>query len=521
MLLLLQWRYCVSEDTPPGVKFSFLDYVALGFILPGAEELLRRPMTGWPIYAPALVLGLVALAFRDRSPQLIAWMTSVFLSPKKLRSALIEIETLKQQLSDAQAAAQTKSSKLIIQSADYRAIAQGGNTCDVTECLRKMINGDTLILQIENHNFVVDGKNYVPEDPFYGQFKRLRVTYYFDGGSPVVIERPEHARIVLPEDTFLHGQVSEFQKQLQQVKAEGVSFAVNGVLLAGPAAHAEERARLEAAREPLGSLFSPLQIEILRLSKDLQKLRRDAEPSPELKNAGPMKNGEDSRTWTVQKLIETHVWSNEYAVWARKFIYSYEAQFADRVRNIMTSIGQTTGLVVFPLKPYTETIRPGDDFQNLLDILMDFFIRIENPKKMVIPSFENLIPIQSNSPLLSDLQRDAIQLRNELLFFLKDAGPEPVCDTSNCNNDPHLNAVALTEYHDAVVPWRNRLRANYVLKFKEQGVKLYHRFSAGGMTDQRFGTLADGASSLAEMQELAALLWTIAGKIGVQDGKEG
>ena len=86
----------MSDGTPPGVKFTFLDYVALGFILPGAEELLRRPKMGWAIYVPGLVLGLVALAFRDRSPQFVSWFRAL----TRLLSALKENTELKRQLAE-------------------------------------------------------------------------------------------------------------------------------------------------------------------------------------------------------------------------------------------------------------------------------------------------------------------------------------------------------------------------------------------------------------------------------------
>ena len=57
-------------------------------------------------------------------------------------------------------------SKLIIHSANYRAIESGGQTCDVSEFLRRIISGDSLVFDIENHNFVVGSQNFVPTDPF-------------------------------------------------------------------------------------------------------------------------------------------------------------------------------------------------------------------------------------------------------------------------------------------------------------------------------------------------------------------
>jgi hypothetical protein len=99
MFPLIQWRYSVADgNLPPGVRFTFLDYVALAFILSGGEELLRRPREGLPIYVPGFFLGLVALLFRDKSPQFVSWLTSWFCAPKRLTIALMENADLKKQL---------------------------------------------------------------------------------------------------------------------------------------------------------------------------------------------------------------------------------------------------------------------------------------------------------------------------------------------------------------------------------------------------------------------------------------
>jgi hypothetical protein len=159
---------------------------------------------------------------------------------------------------------------------------------------------------------VVDGKNYAEEDPFPGHFKRLRVTYYFDGGSPVVIERPEHARIVLPEDTFLYGQVNELQKQLQQVKAESLSVAVNGKLIAGPAAFDEQRKSQE-----LAALLSPLQIEALTLAKELRDFIAGMPPFPD----GPKQQpGEDDHAFLVRHMSEQFTLRGK---WDQKLKHAY------------------------------------------------------------------------------------------------------------------------------------------------------------------------------------------------------
>jgi hypothetical protein len=205
MLPLMRWRYAMADgNSLLGIRFSFLDYIALALILPAGEEILRRPREGWPIYVPGFILGLLALAFRDRSPQLTALLLAWFRAPKRLAVALRENAELERQIEDQkQSAASVPPSKLTIQSATYGALLPGAKQCDVTNCLRQMISGDSLVLQIQNANFSVGGLNYVPKDPLEGEKKWLKIEYSFDGGDVVSISRREDYRLALPEDTFV------------------------------------------------------------------------------------------------------------------------------------------------------------------------------------------------------------------------------------------------------------------------------------------------------------------------------
>jgi hypothetical protein len=102
-------------------------------------------------------------------------------------------------------------SKLVIHSANYRAVESGGETCDVGVFLRQIISGDSLFFDIENHNFVIGDKNFVPRDPLPSKEKRLQVTYSYGDGPPVTTERREHGRLLLPEDSkikWLMGEVN-------------------------------------------------------------------------------------------------------------------------------------------------------------------------------------------------------------------------------------------------------------------------------------------------------------------------
>ncbi len=115
--------------------------------------------------------------------------------------------------------------------------------------------------------------------------------------------------------------------------------------------------------------------------------------------------------------------------------------------------------------------------------------------------------------VLSPLQIDALNLRWKLIVFLKQIGPEPACDTSDCLNDPELNAERLTEWHNKVMPFRGRLRSLYTLNFRTDALELYHRFVAAGIRDVHFGSVADVGDSVERIQDLIGTLWTVTGQV--------
>jgi len=107
-------------------------------------------------------------------------------------------------------------SKLVIHSATYRAIENGGQTYDVADFLRMIISGDSLVFDIENDNFVFGHKNFVPHDPLRYKPKRLQVTYSYGDQPASPIVRYEHDRLVLPEDSMikrLTNDVEQLKKQ--------------------------------------------------------------------------------------------------------------------------------------------------------------------------------------------------------------------------------------------------------------------------------------------------------------------
>jgi hypothetical protein len=81
--------------------------------------------------------------------------------------------------------------------------------------LRKIISGDSLVVDIENHNFKVSGKDFVPRDPLPSKPKRLQVNYSYEGNPSITTERREHGRLLLPEDSkikWLAGEVDRINK---------------------------------------------------------------------------------------------------------------------------------------------------------------------------------------------------------------------------------------------------------------------------------------------------------------------
>lgn len=169
-------------------------------------------------------------------------------------------------------------SALKIVSADYQAITGQGTTYDVTNCLRQINCGEGLVLDIENHNFQVGNRNFVPKDPKPGTPKRLRVIYSYMGGSPVTVERPEGTRLVLPEDAFLKAE-KERAELARQDEVKRLETAQKAELW-----RAQESFRQCVAekRDALAKLeiFSSLQLDAMRLAGKLHDFLQRLGPEP-------------------------------------------------------------------------------------------------------------------------------------------------------------------------------------------------------------------------------------------------
>src|ERR1035441_287504 len=148
------------------------------------------------------VIGLVACAYAEyrhyhlESPEVRLWVPLLVLTWAFLAYT---IRKAKNRLVPEKP---KEPSKLVIHWANYQAADNaGGEVYQVHDFLRQIISGDSLVFDIENHNFKIGDKDFVPHDPLTGKEKRLQVNYSYGGNPPVTTERREHGRLLLPEDS--------------------------------------------------------------------------------------------------------------------------------------------------------------------------------------------------------------------------------------------------------------------------------------------------------------------------------
>jgi hypothetical protein len=193
--------------------------------------------------------------------------------------------------------AKKKQSKLVIHSANYRAWKGGGETFDVADSIRSLISGDSLVLdRIENHSFWADGKNLAPRDPLDGQAKRLEVSYSFGGDKPRTIQRTEHGRLVLPEDSAIEW----LEKQMQQLKA--------------------------VQPKPPQHPVPQLRMKIVEMVSELQGFLGAHGEEPR-----DRKLGESAEDWKRRN-------DAEVAPWRARFIGEYRQQFGNRISDLQDEI---------------------------------------------------------------------------------------------------------------------------------------------------------------------------------------
>jgi hypothetical protein len=171
-------------------------------------------------------------------------------------------------------------SKLAIHWANYQAVDGGGEVYQVGEFLHQIICGDSLVFDIENHNFVIGDKNFVPRDPLFGKQKRLQVNYSYGGSQPVTTERREHGRLLLPEDSkinWLMGETARLEREVKEWKEKYLAENVGKNNVQKELARAENRPTEDnRSRLPL----TALQIEAIRLSSELLDFLKRIGPAP-------------------------------------------------------------------------------------------------------------------------------------------------------------------------------------------------------------------------------------------------
>lgn len=212
--------------------------------------------------------------------------------------------------------------------------ADGGPVKEVAEeYLKPRIRGDSLVGWVGSDLFG-------PLDPAIGLNKQLKVRYSFDGAESTVT-RPQHALLVLPEDTYLREQLEacqrakqesrsnfeELKAELARLKRAQFSIAVNGVPIAGPAKAAAQDRMEEAAQQPLGTLFSPLQVMALELRNDLGKFLEEIGPEPVVQS---------SNFANTQQGVIDYIETKEATVsrWRDVLREKYESRFRERAREL-------------------------------------------------------------------------------------------------------------------------------------------------------------------------------------------
>lgn len=190
--------------------------------------------------------------------------------------------------------------KLVIHSANYRAYGGEGQNFQVADFLRQIIDKESLVFDVENHNFVVNGQNFVPRDPLPGQTKFLRVTYSYDGGLATTTERPEHSRLILPEDSEIIRLRNELERQKSVIPEWKEKYLSENLEKTN---FQKELARVQNELDDLKKSDTSLRARTIAMCDELKEFLAECGPKPEV---DPRKVGEDpegylSRTWHLQQ----------------------------------------------------------------------------------------------------------------------------------------------------------------------------------------------------------------------------
>jgi hypothetical protein len=164
-------------------------------------------------------------------------------------------------------------------------------------------------------------------------------------------------------------------------------------------------------------LFDPLQIEAMRLRSDLLQFRKECGPfPPPPENDRPPADRIGALKWQQEVVNSTIAWTEEYSVWARKLIYGYRERFAPRVLKLMNGAGSKTGVVVNGLEAYTQDVRPGDDFDQLIGLLEQLVWKVEtSPTEHVFGRIWKMIDDMTGDEYMAAIRNPAFaNMVNEL-----------------------------------------------------------------------------------------------------------
>ena len=241
----------------------------------------------------------------------------------------------------------------------------------------------------------------------------------------------------------------------------------------------EDQARIERLSRELeltklleASVLTPLQMDVLRLTRDLRDFLKELGPAPQLPVGA-----------STLGLDQIDDWTGEYAEWARKMIYRYRSDFAPRVRDIANRIGANTDMVVVSLEPYCNDVRPGHDFDILLDTLLGFAAKLEDPsakRNMMPPPSEPSQPPQSRLQFWS-IQVSAFELAKDLIAFTREMGEMPELNSKDFPNTEAGQYDFMVRRNAIQEPWLLKFRSGYRARFAERLKMVVNLFGTDGV----------------------------------------
>jgi hypothetical protein len=107
----------------------------------------------------------------------------------------------------------------VIHSANYGVVDNTVQPYEVGDVLRNAVSGDSLVFDIEEDSFVIDGKNIVPNNFLPSREKRLQVTFSYGNEGRHTTERRQHSRLLLPEDSKIAWLWAERQRLENEVRS--------------------------------------------------------------------------------------------------------------------------------------------------------------------------------------------------------------------------------------------------------------------------------------------------------------